>query len=122
MMNYNRSGPTLHGHLAEMSKSMKNGMRAVSHIPGLTKPSIGEINELQIAGSPSYISNTNYYETLTTEIRSDSKRYNPKSWWDINVVRLLCELVIISQHATGMSTNQTATTIVDKAVRARQIQ
>jgi hypothetical protein len=44
------------------------------------------------------------------------EKYNSKSWWDVNVVRLLCELVIISQDSSGMSTNQTAATIIEKAV------
>jgi hypothetical protein len=77
-----RASSTLHSHFVELYSAFKQGVRSPSLVPGAPKcpSSLSEENEE---------ATTFYVQSLFQLLTSDTKKFQPKKWWSVDVTSLL---------------------------------
>jgi hypothetical protein len=71
---------TLHSHFVEMYSAFKQGVRSLSLVPGAPKCPSSAADEEAIGF---------YVQNLFQLLTSDTKKYQPKKWWSVEVMSLL---------------------------------
>ena len=108
---YSRSKETIHAHITDMKRALRSGIKNLS-----TKPE--EARVLAPSYSDDFITkdeNQAFFNALYIEMISNSKIYFSKAWWDLDVVKQLCDfefLYLRECHATSI---QTAASINEQA-------
>jgi hypothetical protein len=96
-----RSSVTLHGHLVEMYGAFKKAIQSLSLTPGAPKCPTS-----YVAAEDEQIQQ--YVHCLFNEVISCKRKYQPKSWWSVDVLSLLLALHLQStaQYSVGKNMNQ----------------
>lgn len=112
IVGFSRLPTIVHGHLSELLKSLKSGIRVLSlREPPLIGPSAAQLlEETELIEA--------YYLSLLNLLMSDKTKFNPPAWWSINVVKVAYQLVIEAQKRSGASQPQNVGGIVAAQVIA----
>jgi hypothetical protein len=106
-----RASSTLHSHFMELYSAFKQGVRSLSLVPGAPKcPSSVSEGDEEAVGF--------YVQTLSQLLVSDTKKFQPKKWWIVEVTSLLLCLHLTYMKSFGNG-DQTLAWLEMKGVEAK---